>query len=69
VHDLPEERRPLAFVPVLEGAAQVLGMTAGRWRVELIYVDGRLVELWPHREDGKLVRGQLDLLVLPRDPG
>lgn len=63
--------RPLAMLPVLDGVAhelrRQLGL-AGACRFELVCdVEGRVVEVWPHAEPGKLTRRELDLLVVPRE--
>jgi len=41
--------------------AELLGMTRGQHRLELIFVDGRFVKGYPHPEPGKFTREQLDV--------
>jgi len=45
--------------------AQALGFEAGgRQRYEVVVEDGRVVEIWPHAEPGKLKRADLEQLRL-----
>ena len=59
--DSTAESPPLALVAVLDRMAELLGMTRGQHRLELIFVDGRFVKGYPHPEPGKFTREQLDV--------
>lgn len=48
-------------VRATRAVTEALGF-AGRCRYELVVEDGRVVELWPHAEPGKLTRSDLEKL-------
>jgi hypothetical protein len=60
--------RPLSLLEILDRAADVLGMTRGRWELQLVFHDGYCVEARPAQKPGKLTREQLDRIVLPVAP-
>jgi hypothetical protein len=50
----------------MEAVATALGADRGKYRLEFVFSEGRLVEMWPKPKLPKATRGELDLVVVPR---